>query len=108
MRQFRLQLMQSFFLLFDTIELVEYAADENGVATEGKLLQGTWSYDAGSKRYSVMLDGETINYTLLSRGEPTTCILVKGDLGAADLRASWFSFPSNDDPRDYEMQDDRR
>jgi hypothetical protein len=90
------------------VELVESDLDENGVATENRLLQGRWSYDATSKRYSVTLDGDTTTYTLLSRGDPTTCILVKGDLGTADLRASWFSFPSTDDTPDSEMQDDRR
>jgi hypothetical protein len=73
-----------------------------------RLVDGKWSYDLESKRYAITLDEETATYSLLSRGEPTICILFKGDLGAADLRASWFSFPSNDDPRDSEMQDDRR
>jgi hypothetical protein len=38
--------------------------------------------------YALTLKGETTTYTLLSRGDPVTCILYKGDLGSADLRAS--------------------
>ena len=74
------------------------------------MFQGTWSYDAGSKRYSVTLDGEKTIYTLVSRGEPTTCILFMGELGAADLRRSWFSFPSADGIPDYgyEFPEDRQ
>jgi hypothetical protein len=62
-----------------------------------KTIEGAWSYDAGSKRYAITLNGETTTYTLLARGEPTTCILFKGDIHAADLSESWFSFPSYDD-----------
>jgi hypothetical protein len=62
------------------------------------------SYDAESKRYTVTLDGEVANYTLLTRGDPTTCLLVKGDLGNADLRQSWFSFPSTDEMAGYEPE----
>jgi hypothetical protein len=39
-----------------------------------------WSYDAATKRYALTLKGETTTYTLLSRGDPVTCILYKGDL----------------------------
>ena len=62
--------------------------------------QGAWSYDAASKRYVVRLNGETTTYTLVARGEPVTCILYKGDLGSADLRASWFSFPTSEESPD--------
>jgi hypothetical protein len=88
-------------------ELMEAAPDENDAPTESKKLQGRWGYDAGSKRYSITLNGDTATYTLISRGEPATCILVKGDLDTADLRASWFSFPSNDDVLDYDYEPDR-
>jgi hypothetical protein len=56
---------------------------------ESDITQGVWSYDAATKRCALTLKGETTTYTLLSRGDPLTCILYKGDLGSADLRASW-------------------
>jgi hypothetical protein len=35
-------------------------------------------------------------------------MLIKGDIGAADLRESWFSSTAvEDDPRDYEMPEPR-
>ena len=96
-----------------TEQAVEYAEsprDGDGVKPDSKMFHGTWSYDAGSKRYSVTLEGEMTIYTLVARGEPTTCILFMGELGAADLRRSWFSFPSADGILDYgyEPPEDRR
>jgi hypothetical protein len=64
---------------------------------ESDMVQGVWSYDAATKCYALTLKGETTTYTLQSRGEPVTCILYRGDVGSADLRASWFSFPAIED-----------
>jgi hypothetical protein len=89
-------------------EFREGAPSQGTEKAEGRFIEGVWNYDAGSKRYLITLDGETTSYALLSRGDPTTCILVKGDLGTADLRASWFSFPSKDDVPDYDYEPDRR
>ena len=61
---------------------------------EERIAEGRWSYDLALKEYAITLDAKTTTYALLSRGDPINCILYKGDLGAADLRASWFS--SND------------
>src|ERR1700732_2493794 len=47
---------------------------------ESDIAQGVWSYDAATKRYALTLKGETTTYTLLSRGDPVTCILYKGHL----------------------------
>ena len=67
---------------------------------ESDIAQGVWSYDAATKRYALTLKGETTTYTLLSRGDPVTCILYKGHLDSADLRASWFSFPTSEESPD--------
>ena len=66
-------------------EMWDHSSSKKG---ESDIAQGVWSYDATSKRYAVTLKGETTTYTLITRGEPVTCILYKGDLGSADLRAS--------------------
>jgi hypothetical protein len=58
---------------------------------EQRQLFGTWKYDAVSKRYAVVLEGETIMYRLLSIADSDLCILIKGNLRAADLHGSWFS-----------------
>jgi hypothetical protein len=52
---------------------------------------GKWSYDETSKQFSVTLNGETTDYTLLSQDGVATCILVKGGLSNANLRESWFA-----------------
>jgi hypothetical protein len=62
---------------------------------------GTWSFDENLKRYAITLKGQTTTYSLISPRRANTCMLIKGDLEAADLRGSWFAtFPDNDDPRD--------
>jgi hypothetical protein len=67
---------------------------------ESDIAHGVWSYDAATKRYALTLKGETTTYTLLLRGDPVTCILYKGHLDSADLRASWFSFPTSEESPD--------
>ena len=59
---------------------------------------GQWSYDETSKRYALNINGQTVLYELVSRSDPDFCILVKGDLSAADLRSSWFAVGPPDDP----------
>jgi hypothetical protein len=61
-------------------------------------VHGEWRFDAASKKYSVTLDAQIVIYSLVSRESIATCILVKGDLGAADLTASWFSIQEDNDP----------
>jgi hypothetical protein len=78
-------------------EMWDHSSSKEG---ENDIAQGVWSYDATSKRYAVTLKGEMTTYTLITRGEPVTCILYKGDLGSADLRASWFSFPTSEETPD--------
>jgi hypothetical protein len=63
--------------------------------------EGTWSFDETSNRYSVTLNGLTTDYLMLSPEDVSTCMLIKGDLEAADLRGSWFAKsdePENDEP----------
>jgi hypothetical protein len=45
-----------------------------------------WKYDALSKRYAVAFKGETVMYRLVSLIDLEFCMLVKGDIEAADLR----------------------
>jgi hypothetical protein len=82
-------------------------AKDDGGGGNIRFVEGEWRYDAASHRYALTLDGETAIYGLVSGGEPTTCVLFNGDIGAADLRASWFSFPSDEDMRDYNYGPDR-
>jgi hypothetical protein len=40
-----------------------------------------------------------VTYSVVAPEQTVACLLVKGDLGAADMRASWFS-PVIDDDHD--------
>jgi hypothetical protein len=85
-------------------EFLDLSTLQDGDDPKSRMVVGAWSYDEGSKRYAITLNGQTTTYTLLARGDPTTCILFKGDIHAADLSASWFSFPSNDEPPDDDRE----
>ena len=63
---------------------------------------GLWSYDEPSKRYSVTLPDPTSTYVIVAPRGTDTCMLIKGDLEAADRGGSWFSSSANDydDPRE--------
>ena len=83
-------------------ESQDLSPPEDGEDPKSRNIEGAWSYDAGSKRYAITLNGQTTTYTLLARGDPTTCILLKGGPHAVDLSASWFSFSSKNEPPDYD------
>jgi hypothetical protein len=61
-----------------------------------------WSFDENSKLYSLTLNKETTVYALVSPVEADGCMLINGNLEAANLRRSWFSTHSDD----YEPIDD--
>jgi hypothetical protein len=81
----------------------EALSPEQGKARNERVSTGKWSYDETSKQFSVTLNGETTDYTLLSQDGVATCILVKGGLSNANLRESWFATidDSADDMPDY-------
>jgi hypothetical protein len=81
----------------------ERSANREGI---DRTVDGKWSFDELTKLYYVTLDGEVTRYSL---AKPTgMCMLIKGDLGAADLRASWFASVSDHEPEDDSRQNDDR
>ena len=64
---------------------------------------GDWRLTPSWKHYAVTIGAQTTSYLLVSPSE-NICILIAGDVAAADLRASWFgSWSGTDvDPGDYE------
>jgi hypothetical protein len=73
---------------------------EEGDDKKENAIKGKWSYDAKSQRYAVTTNGMTTTYTIAS--PQGSCMLVKGEVQAADLHGSWFSSTSNE-----EVPDDR-
>ena len=61
------------------------------VGSKELTIEGTWTFDEATKRYAVTLDGAVTTYSVVAPEQTAVCMLVKGDLGAADLRASSFS-----------------
>jgi len=76
---------------FDNKQAVLY---DKSIKEKGKYLaiDGKWTFDETTQLYAVTLSGETTTYSLVEpNGNADMCMLVKGDLGAVDLRTSWFS-----------------
>jgi len=61
---------------------------ENG---KFRAVNGGWTFDEATKLYAVTLNGEVTIYSIVKPEGVGACMLVKGDISAADLRSSWFS-----------------
>ena len=88
---------------FDDTKTLELLIDQKaflsvkeGDDSMGKTIEGRWTFDRGTKRYAVTFNGITSTYSIVSPPAVRTelCILVAGDIGVANLRASWFSYSS--------------
>lgn len=53
-------------------------------------VDGTWSFDAENERYTVSIGGTSTGYELVKPEDSSVCILAPGDVGAVNLRESWF------------------
>ena len=51
---------------------------------------GTWSFDAEKERYTVSFADTSLDYTLVKPEDSSVCIFAPGDVGAVNLRESWF------------------
>jgi hypothetical protein len=72
--------------------------------------EGTWSFDEISKKYLIVLNGETTTYLLVIPEGGGMCMLIAGDVQSADLRQSYFSSPAdeNHEPDDQGAGPDDR
>jgi hypothetical protein len=91
--------------LFENNVAVMYdkSIKENG---RYRTLDGKWTFDETTKRYTVSLNNEPAVYSVVEPGGWGSCMLVKGDLRAVDLTTSWFAVPSDrssDDPSEAEI-----
>jgi hypothetical protein len=62
------------------------------------VVAGEWRFDEATNLFAVILDGVPKSYAVVEPGQGPICMLLKGDLQAADLKESWFS-PSSDEER---------
>jgi hypothetical protein len=70
------------------VTLTEKSSDEAD-KTEQKS-DGTWSFDVETKRYTVYFK-DAAQYQLVKPEDSSVCILAPGDVGAVNLRESWFA-----------------
>lgn len=88
-------------------ELVQYIPAQQGKESADSIINGRWSYDPSSTQYSITIGGNTISYSLFSPEHLAICILSKGEIDAANLYESWFTY-RDDDRGDSEEQRNRR
>jgi hypothetical protein len=94
--------------LFEDQSAVFYDKTTKDGGGKYRTIDGTWSFDQAVKRFVVTLDGIDTTYSVVLPEGAGICMLIKGDVGAADLTASWFSSGSDDDPGDYDYRPDPR
>jgi hypothetical protein len=81
-----------------TVVLTEKSSDEddkneddkNGDDKTERKVSGTWAFDAEKERYTVSFEGTSVDYQLVKPEESSVCIFAPGDIGAVNLRESWF------------------
>jgi hypothetical protein len=76
--------------------LTDFAAVQEDGSKKIAIGRGDWKYDAATKRLFVTVREIEVTYLLLSSDLLATCMLIKGDLSAADLMGSWFSTSDDD------------
>jgi hypothetical protein len=78
---------------------------KGGETIEDHTTHGTWRFDEASKRYSITFKGESADYLVVSSEGTRICMLIKGEISAADLSRSWFAFPIDGDTGDDRERD---
>jgi hypothetical protein len=63
---------------------------ENDANKPERKVDGTWSFDEEKERYTVSIGDSSADYELVKPEDSSVCILAPGDVGAVNLRESWF------------------
>jgi hypothetical protein len=92
------------FIEDHTIKLEEREA-KTGRALGPSTLAGTWAFEESTHRYFVTLADQQKSYALVQPENSEVCILMNGDLGAANLAESWFGRTLQDLYGDLEPPD---
>jgi hypothetical protein len=78
------------FLKNYTVKLLEREAKTQRVLGPNKAV-GVWAFDEPAKRYFVTLAQQQKSYSLVQPENSEVCILIYGELAAANIGESWFS-----------------
>jgi hypothetical protein len=70
------------------VTLTEKSGDDDDKSE--RTSSGTWSFDEEKERYTVSFADTSLEYTLVKPEESSVCIFAPGDVGAVNLRESWF------------------
>ena len=61
---------------------------------------GSWSFNPTTDRYIISFNDAASTYSIVKPEGAGLCMLIVGEIGAADLRKSWFAGTSNEGPDD--------
>jgi hypothetical protein len=78
------------FLEDHTVKVVEQEAKTQSALRPSRTA-GAWAYDQSTQRYFITLEQQQKSYTLVQPENSEVCILIYGELTAANMRESWFS-----------------
>lgn len=78
-------------------ELHDITPTKPGETPKDRIIDGAWRFDASSKRYSITFKNDGADYLIVSVGGVGLCMLVKGEITAADLPGSWYAIPAPDE-----------
>jgi hypothetical protein len=73
------------------VDLTEEDNSDDGKFTKSeRKTSGTWSYDEEHKRFTVIINDRSTDYTLMRPEGSDVCILAVGDLRSVNVTESWF------------------
>ena len=94
------------FLKDHTVNLQEREAKTERELGPSKAA-GTWAFDESAKRYLVTLAQQQKSYALIQPENSGVCILLSGELAAANMSDSWFGRTPEDTYDDDRDPSDR-
>jgi hypothetical protein len=71
------------------VRLTEKTSDDDDAPE--RTVDGTWSFEADTERYTISFEEHAASYTLVKPEDSSVCILAPGEVGAVNLRESWFA-----------------
>jgi hypothetical protein len=92
---------------FDGSKTLDFERDHKVTLTVGALgtankpeqtINGTWSFNEEQMRYTTIFREGWTDYTLVKPEGSDVCILARGDIGAVNMRESWFGHIETESP----------
>jgi hypothetical protein len=87
-----------------TVELLERDSNSQRVLAPSKVA-GAWAFDEAARRYFVTLSQQQKSYALVQPENSEVCILLYGELAAANIGESWFAKTAQELQEEFDDRD---